>query len=432
MFLALLVKDTVPLGDNLILRGIFEGLALFTGAAWLLMHGTAEMFKRYLLLIAYLVVLLLTLFVSYEPLWVGLQVISLAGVVLFFIAFVESTRGAPHTHDKIFQWTAYALLIVCIGSLALYRFYPTLAIDLEEAEFSPNGLPRFKGLFGKPGMMATASGILLGFCFFAKQSILLRVLGILSALSCLYLTLSRSFWAAAIGAAAVAAVFYWRKKRVYLFAGIVLLVLAPLLTMVLDIKFSSDTSERIMRQESLANFSGRTTVWSLALEKFWNSPLLGYGYTLGHHAFLDLHGGKVAEDTPVNISLFKNKNFSLHNGFIQALLDSGALGAILYVSIMAMVLWKLFAHDKERRYGFTMYSILYFTISNVGESSVFAASTFHSVFYWYLATIAFSLPHHASEPQAVETVSRETGFDSLVSRSKPLVWLPSPMADRKS
>ncbi|MDR4484988.1 MAG: O-antigen ligase family protein [Nitrospirales bacterium] len=405
LFLALLVKDTVPFGETLILRGIFEGLALLAGVVWLLMHGKAEMFNRYILLFAYLVVLELTIFVSYEPLWVGLQVISLAAVVVFFIAFVESTRGDPQTHDSIFQWTAYALLIVCIGSLALYGFYPTLAIDLTGAEFSTNGPPRFKGLFGKPGMMATASGILLGFCFLAKQKVLVRVLGAMSALPCLYLTFSRSYWVAVIGASGLAAVFYLRMNRVYLGIAIVLLVLSPFVSTVLDIEIPSDASEQIVRQESLANFSGRTIVWSLALDKFWNSPLLGYGYTLGHHALLAFQGGKLMADTSSNIGLLKSTSFSLHNGYIQALLDSGALGGILYVSIMGMVIWKMFVSDKGRRYGVAMYSILFFTISNVGESAVFAAATFHSVFYYYLAILALSLPHDESKSLGVEPVS---------------------------
>ncbi|MCA9423346.1 MAG: O-antigen ligase family protein [Nitrospira sp.] len=424
LFLALLIKDTVPLGETLILRGIFENLALFTGLAWLLLFGTAEMCKRYLLLIAYLVVLLLTMFVWYEPLWVGLQVVSLAAVVVFFIAFVESTRDAPQAHDKIFQWTAYALIIVCIGSLVLYRLYPSLAIELVESEYSPNGPPRFKGLFGKPGMMATASGILLGFCLFARLNIFVRILGILSAFPCLFLTLSRTFWAAAIGAVGVVAFFYLRKSRVYFGAAIALLVLSSLLGTVLDIKLSSNASERIVRQESLTNFSGRTFVWSLALEKFWNSPLLGFGYTLGHHALLEFRGGKVVEDRSSNISLFKNKKFSLHNGYMQALLDSGVIGGILYVLIMAVVPWKLFAYDKERRYGAAMYCILFFSISNGGESTVLAAAMFHSVFYWYLAAIAFSLPYYVHEAQVVEPVSQETGFNSIVSRPRLLSTAP--------
>src|SRR5215510_12090303 len=87
---ALIVKDTVPLGDQFILRGVSQGLALVFGLTWLFTQGPTGLYRKYALLPLYLLTLLFTILASREPMEVFFQVISLAAVVVFFVSFVES------------------------------------------------------------------------------------------------------------------------------------------------------------------------------------------------------------------------------------------------------------------------------------------------------------------------------------------------------
>ena len=118
LLVALILKDILPLGDRYVLRGVSEGIALAVGSGWLITHQFHRFAKRYLLILSYLATLVLTAFVSQRPFFVILQVMSLASVTLFFIAYVESSALDRDT----FRWNLLivgcAFLLVCVGSLA--------------------------------------------------------------------------------------------------------------------------------------------------------------------------------------------------------------------------------------------------------------------------------------------------------------------------
>ncbi|OGW52007.1 MAG: hypothetical protein A2V62_06290 [Nitrospirae bacterium RBG_19FT_COMBO_58_9] len=418
---ALLVKDTVPLGDNMILRGISEGLALVAGSVWLLRQGQGAIDRKYVLLPAYLVILFLTMFVTREPLHVALQVISLTAVIVFFVAYVESQSTSQEVTSQGllttgFRLATYMLAMVCLVSLLLLKFNHDWAYDHTIEGIYWDGIPRFKGLFGKPGSMAAAAGILLGLCLFGKVHLFWRIMGVFVSLGCLYLTFSRSFWAAAVLASSITAIVYTTRKRVLFLTALLVLMLAPILMTAVDVKVSSETQARLLRTDSLANLSGRTTLWTASLERFWDRPLLGYGFTLGHQAFDNQQSRKSSGDSFDATEAFSNKSFALHNGYIQALLDSGALGATLYIGIMGLGLWRVLFNDTGRKHGAVMYSLIFLGIGNGGETVITTAATFFSVFYWYVVIIALSLGRQAT---------RVTVDDPV-----PLQPLPQPVTAR--
>jgi exopolysaccharide production protein ExoQ len=390
---ALLVKDILPLGDRYVLRGVSEGIALAVGAGWLITHQFHRFAKRYVLILSYLATLVLTAFVSQRPFFVILQVMSLASVTLFFIAYVESSA----LDRDIFRWNLLtvgcAFLLVCMGSLVLLAVRPQLAFEV-----TPEG-NRFRGLFNEPAMMGAVSGLLVGLAAFGRLSWLIRISGALAAIPCLYLTGTRTSWGAAAAGLLITGIIYIRQKRAWMIALAFVGVIGSLGLVIVDVHLASETQSKVIRSGSIGTLSGRTVLWELALKKYQDSPFLGYGFTTGSDALASDMGDTLSTAFGV-ADRSQQKAFSLHSGYIQSFLDSGAIGASLYLSILGLALWRLLWYDQERRHGAEMYCLLFFSISNLTDTIIFGAAVFYEVFYWYLSVVALSVIGFAYEASA--------------------------------
>jgi O-antigen ligase len=381
LLIALLAKDILPLGDRYVLRGVSEGIALAVGAGWLITHQFQQSPRRYVLVFLYLAVLLLTGFVSQRPFFVILQVMCLVSVTLFFIAYLESSA----LDHNISRWNLFtvgcAFALVCVGSLILLVARPQLAFEV-----TTEG-NRFRGLFSEPAMMGAVSGLLIGLVAFGRFSWLLRIIGGLAAIPCLYLTGSRTSWGAAAAGLLITGMIYITQKRAWMIVLAFVGVIGSLGLVVLDVHIASETQSHVIRSGSIGTLSGRTALWELALKKYQDSPLLGYGFTTGSDALASEMGDTLSTAFGV-ADRSQQKLFSLHSGYIQALLDSGILGATLYIAILGLALWRLFRYDYERRYGAEMYCLVFFSISNLTDTIIFGAAVFYEVFYWYLSILA--------------------------------------------
>ncbi|MEM5788986.1 MAG: hypothetical protein AAGU11_16860, partial [Syntrophobacteraceae bacterium] len=78
------------------------------------------------------------------------------------------------------------------------------------------------------------------------------------------------------------------------------------------------------------------------------------------------------------------------NGYIQALLDSGVIGFILYLAINLMALYRiLFQRNKDLAPA--LYVCLFMTVANMGQSSLFAAASHNSLIGWFYIVFALSV-----------------------------------------
>jgi len=272
LMVALLIKDTVPIGDVYILRSLSQGVGLGVGCWWLFTQARLDAVRRYWLILAYGIVLLGTAFVSMDSARVLLQALSLFAVTLFFVSFCERAQQAPAMHTTAARIVIYALLPICVGSLLLYKIAPTLSYDQTVERLVWENAHRFKGLFGKPAGIAAASGILLGLCAFTKVHWTFRTTGAISSILCLYLTLSRSFWVGAFVALAVTTFLYVRRKGLLIAAGIGALLFALVVVTFMDVKTSTLNQSKAMRTDSLEN--------CLAVPQFGLLPSLGFGIVL--------------------------------------------------------------------------------------------------------------------------------------------------------
>ena len=424
LILALLIKDTVPIGDVYVLRSLSQGMCLAMGVWWLFTRGSVATLQRYWLILAYCGILSGTAFVSADPWRVLLQVLSLTAVTLFFVGFCEQAQEKPTMQTIAARIATYALLPICVGSLLLYKIAPTLSYDQSVESLAWDNTHRFKGLFGKPGGIAAASGILLGLCVFTQVHWIVRAAGAGSAILCMYLTLSRSFWIGSFVALAATLFLYVRRKGLLLALGIGGLLATLLLVVFLNVNTSTLNQSKAMRSDSLENLSGRTTVWALALTRFWDRPLLGYGYTEGHHAFLYSQHGRKQDSSGENVGLLRNETFSLHNGYIQALLDSGGLGALVYVALISMAAWRMVWHDTAKVHASALYSLIFLSIANIGETLVYTPATFHATYYWYAAILALGL-RPSLAPDLAPPVSKKVPAEPVKPSRYPILSYPT-------
>ncbi|HEY1740815.1 MAG TPA: O-antigen ligase family protein, partial [Acidimicrobiia bacterium] len=87
--------------------------------------------------------------------------------------------------------------------------------------------------------------------------------------------------------------------------------------------------ERGNSAQQLATLNDRTNLWKIALGDYVKRPFFGYGLGAARGIFLEqikLGGG--------------------HNAFINVLTDQGGLGIVVFVSLLGVMLWRMFRFQK--------------------------------------------------------------------------------------
>jgi len=386
LMIALVAKDASHLNDPYVMRGISQGLCLLVGGWWLINHLSLAVLGRYWPVLAYLGVLFLSAMGARSPFYSLMQVVSLTAVVLFFIACFETER--QRSRDAARTLVAGSTLLygaVAAASLVAAWRFPAIAYSASWFE-----APRFRGLFTEPGMMAAASGLLLGLALFGKlhRGVALAAGGV--ALACLALTMSRTFWVAAAVALVATVWVYHKRGRRWLATLAIGGAMAAVTANALEVRFDTREVERGIRIESLANLSGRVGLWEDALDAFRHRSWLGYGYTMGS---VGLENTSLAERRRLGSTLGEREvgRRTLHSGYVQALLDGGVLGLALYLMVVIGAAWRFMANDRERRWPAVFYVLVFCLIANLAEDVIYTASVYHSVLFWAAAVFAFSL-----------------------------------------
>ena len=112
LIVALIAKDISYFGDPYIMRGTAQALCLFVGGLWLALHFSASLLKRYWPVLGYLLILCLAIYGTRDPIYVTLQVASLAAIIIFGIAYFEVTKRCTgsrrghnaHQHHHAHVW----------------------------------------------------------------------------------------------------------------------------------------------------------------------------------------------------------------------------------------------------------------------------------------------------------------------------------------
>jgi hypothetical protein len=384
---ALVAKDTSQLNDPYVLRGLAQVLCMAVGGSWVLANLSGRLVRRYWPVWGYLAALTLSAGWSVVPFYVWLQLASLAAVLLFSVAYFEASAAQDDGGIGVLLDAAVALYgLVAVLSLVVMFTHPAIAYGAMEN--GDAGMEyRFRGLFPKAGMLASAAGLTLGLAWFGRRGPILK--GAIMAVcgACLALALSRTFWVALIVAALAV---YWMDRRAARKWGLGL-GLAVLVTFWLGMRAFDATLDfshaRFLRSGSITTLTGRVGLWEKGMQAFYRQPLLGYGYTAGASGLTSTPGHPSA-DADVDSARNLGKT-TLHNGYLQSMLDSGVVGTSFYLLILVVALVRLSQRPlRTPRERAVLFGLVYFAVANATQNVIYSASVFDSIMFYGLAIYA--------------------------------------------
>jgi exopolysaccharide production protein ExoQ len=173
-----------------------------------------------------------------------------------------------------------------------------------------------------------------------------------------------------------------RRGSRALTAGIAaVLIVSALLSVIVDM----DTMAEFLGRD--ATLTGRTTIWSLALESVAERPVLGYGYSAFWNVSPEAH----------RISTILHWDVPhAHNGFIDLTLQLGLVGLAIFGLVYAVAAYRAlaFAHgDPEQEALWPLSYLAFILLYQVTESTVFVGNTILWMVYVSTAcSVSLALP----------------------------------------
>jgi len=380
-------KDLAYAPFPYVMRTVVQILALGVGLFVLASRASPRPLVACWPLVAYVALLLAAAPFTSFPLFVTLQVLSLASVVFLAMAYFDDpSRSREQALRVIVLCTLGMYVLVTSVSVILAKVQPGIAYEELFAGNLTGIEMRFRGLFSKAAGMGAAAGLCVGFVAIAVHRRWLKLAMIIAPIICLALTQSRSYWVATVIAGAITLWIYFPRLRRWTLVGLLAVGLAGAALIAFNISVDTSGAHAFARLDSVGTLTGRTGLWEAAEQGFSRRPWLGYGYTLGAEGIpgLESPGGDV---DPTDLS-----RATLHNGYVQSLLDAGILGFSLYGLTILLAVVRILLRDRERRYPEILYALLFLAVANGGESVIYSGAVFPSLCFWTCTVFALSLP----------------------------------------
>jgi exopolysaccharide production protein ExoQ len=301
------------------------------------------------LLVAYFLVAAASVAWAVDPAFTARRLIAF--LVIAFAAFV---LGQAWSLRDVVYFALLANLmpllfgfVLSVGRGDFHPLQPTY-------RFTGVAHPNVHGLEGACLAMAAYFALRLG----GRRVMLAGIL--VFALVLLYLTKSRTAVGAVALAAGVCMMVSVPRRRLLLLGMAVAAVAGSVLIFVPDVAGRAQEAallERSAKSDDPATLSGRTLLWSDLMAYAAEKPALGYGFdsfwTADHIAEISLRRGWVI--------------IQAHSGYIQELLDTGALGLSILVLILIAALRAAYVRFRKTRSPLALYAL--------------------AMFVWYVATL---------------------------------------------
>lgn len=394
LLIAFVAKDIIVIGDPYYIRATAQGAALVVAIFWCAKNLSLSTLKRYWPFFGYIFALFMSLINVYDSFYVILQIISLTAVILFFIAYFESVRvsgaekGLPQTSLFMVLFMIATFSALCAAVVPSLVYYP---ISIDET--------RFRGIFAMPAMMGSAAGLLVGLSIFGQHRLWIRLLAITAGVTCLGLTLSRTCWVATVAASLLTTWFFVKRGRQWVAVAMGGMVVVVCLY-VASGEDGPSAIDRIVRVKSIPTLTGRLSIWQKSFDAFTQRPMFGQGFTVGGRS-LDDKADKVQQaelfrsssggDRIIKESERSIGKLTLHNGYLQSLLDLGLFGTFFYLSAILLSIFSLYRITHTRKFSVEFYGLIFFTVENISQNVIYSAAVFDSILFWALAVFSLSL-----------------------------------------
>lgn len=331
--------------------------------------GPLILFPVYL----YLVLTLISSIISFYPFYSFIQSVMLCAVVTFTLGC--GNYLVNNYSSKIFYIPIFLESLVIVMSVFSFLVFGS-SVTIE------GGVTRLHGFVGESATLSMICALNICLVFFVIKNKAIKWMLIIVSFYCLLLTGSRGALIALIATAVCGYCLYYGswKKSLLILAGI---------GMVISFFYVGFLTFRgqYIRNESLLNLSGRTTMWSVAIPAAIKKPL-GFGYCLGGLAMADPRAQSVnmSVDKTQTLSTLltppKNATATLHNGYVQALGDSGLLGFIVYLSVYIQGVYFIVKTQSDKKIVLFSCIFILFSIGNFVESIFFSPRTSIALTMW--------------------------------------------------
>ena len=234
--------------------------------------------------------------------------------------------------------------IECLKLIVYSSFIPLIAVFYEflfpAGSTNINGFRLFS-TFSHPNIFAFYLITIVCVCFFVIKSDLFIFetkfrrqcwLVLIFSLVCILGTKTRSAWVVIALIIFIWGMFREKKYITYLFIVSALAMLVPSIQeRVFNLFQGNDPNALLNDYEALNSYAWRKVIWAGALEKFWEQPLLGFGF----ESFTYYSG---------DFFVIKSEHGAgAHNTYVQFLFELGVIGFIAFLWLLIPILLKLWS-----------------------------------------------------------------------------------------
>ena len=329
------------------------------------------------------------------------RAVALSGPVL-----VGMYAGLRFDEERLTAVICAAAAVAVIGSV-LWGLAP------HTRAFDDNG--HFRGLF----YHKNAFGLFLGVSIISviyRMAVLRdvgpgRILLLCGLLGCFVLAHSATPIVALSGALVTAVVTALLRRSEGLMHSIVprFLCVAVIVVMMLGPHLASDVAEALGRDPT---FSGRTTIWDFVLPMIGHRPWLGYGYGIFW----------LGEQAPGALFWYWSKQFELHahDGYLQLLLDAGAVGLALFLASLALLVLRTIRLSRAGQVTLVSWIAVFlacFLVTNITDTELWQSNSIMTCLYvWAVVRVN----RQSWLLSATEQAARATQNGSLTGQSPAL------------
>lgn len=315
----------------------------------------------------YAAIALMSVLWSLDPLYSGANAIGWFSY-LALACLAVLTLGSERVLRLIVGTLAAFLLLGLVGGVLTDAAW--MEPSVEETGF------RLRGFSGHPNVFGQQAGLLVTLTIIARRQALLPRLWFVCALVIGILAVVLSGSRTTLAAVLVAAMIIEFRERGLLApavgATIMLVSAALLLFSFIDLHQLEGAMSGLSRTGSggeILTLTGRTEIWSIALERFGERPLFGWGFNAAERLLLD--------SMPPT---FYGDAVNTHNMFLQSLLTVGFIGSLPGFSIIAILLLRFFARPDATR----DHMLVFLLVLGLGEAEFFSTPMLMTLFIFIM------------------------------------------------
>jgi exopolysaccharide production protein ExoQ len=192
-------------------------------------------------------------------------------------------------------------------------------------------------------------------------------------------------------------------------------IAAVVLTMSVALASNSDTLAELLGRD--ADLSGRTRVWAFGLEMVQKRPLEGYGY-----------GAFWTGDASPGAVFWRSTQLAVphaHNGYLQLLLDAGAVGLALALAAVITAIFRLaclLRYDRNTPIPWALGYIGFLLATEITEPGIWSSNSLYTVLLVCVIVQARILAHRAANPAQGNSILR-AAYEVPQPRLRPTINL---------